>query len=256
MKLTVLEDCAAIASQVADDLARLAASSQARVVLLPAGRTPLALYAELRERLRRGRLDLRQVHAFQLDELAGVAPDDARGFHAFLERELLDPIAHPRSRRHLIDGSSVDARAEIERHARELAARGGADLALLGLGQNGHVAFNEPGSELTQAARVVELAELTRSGLANVLEQVPTQGLTLGLMEISAAARVCMIVTGESKRSILAELLDTLPSDALPASFVHEHADALVLADRAAVPGQSAAQTLKLHPGVDPDPPQ
>ena len=258
MQIFVHPDSQAVARAAADELARVlgrdaggatdekfatAPDRSLRAVILPAGRTPLALFGVLRERAARGLIDLAHLDIFQLDELIGVGPEDPRSFHALLTRELLDPIQHPLERRHLLDGCSPDPRAAIERHAAELAAfePGGARLALLGLGSNGHIGFNEPGSEPSDRARVIELDDQTRRGLVEAHASPPACGMTLGLVELLAASRVRVLVTGRAKRAILARVQRSLPDAALPATWLHEHPDAALLADRAAT-GSLAAE--------------
>jgi glucosamine-6-phosphate deaminase len=232
-------ECLARATDVACAVARLVetiASGTAAVLVMPAGATPVPLYRELVRRSRDERLDLSRAHVFQLDELVGVGPADARGFHAFLRVTLLEPLGRKAPRPHLLDGAAADPSAEIARHARELAQLGGADLALLGLGANGHVAFNEPGSAAGAAARVVELAPETRASLrASFADaELPARGITLGMRELAAARAVCLIATGSSKAAILAAVLGRPTSPERPASLLLDHADVRVLADQEA----------------------
>lgn len=203
-------------------------------VILPAGRTPLPLYAEL---LRRApRLDLARVRFVQLDEYAGCGPGDPHSFHRLLRDELLDPLERAPDRDALLDGAAPDARAEIERHAQRLRRDGGAELGFLGLGANGHVAFNEPGSTLEQGAHEIELAPETRAIAEREfgVGRAPVRGITLGLREIHAARRLVLLVTGAGKAAILHALLHEPPSSDRPASLLLGHPDLLVLADRAA----------------------
>jgi glucosamine-6-phosphate deaminase len=204
-------------------------------VILPAGRTPLQLYAELLRRAGDG-LDLARVRFVQLDEYVGCGPADPRSFHRLLRDELLDPLERTPDRDALIDGAAGDPVAEIERHARRLARDGGATLCFLGLGANGHVAFNEPGTALEIGAHEVALAPATRAAAEREFGKgrAPERGITLGLREIHASKRIVMLVTGAGKAEILHALLHEPPSSARPASLLLGHQDLLVLADRAA----------------------
>ena len=221
-----------VAAAAADRVADLLRRRPGAVVLLPAGATPVPLFAELVQRARAGRLDLAGARLFQLDERVGVGPDDPRSFAAFLRRHLLEPLGLDGE---LLDGSAPDPRAEIERHARSLEAAGGADLALLGIGTNGHVAFNEPGTPADAPGRVVELAEATRRGQAAEFDGAgPAEGLTLGLRELTAARRVVILATGGGKAPVLARLLAGEAGETLPAAHLRGHREIVVLADRAA----------------------
>ena len=204
-------------------------------VILPAGRTPLQLYAELLRRAGDG-LDLARVRFVQLDEYVGCGPADPRSFHRLLRDELLDPLERAPDRDALIDGAAHAPVAEIERHARRLERDGGAALCFLGLGANGHVAFNEPGSTLAQGAHEIELAPATRAAAEREFGKgrAPERGITLGLREIHASQRIVLLVTGAGKAEILAALRNDPPSSERPASLLLAHPDLLVLADRAA----------------------
>lgn len=222
-----------VARRAADIVARTVAARRDARLVLPAGGTPVPTYAELARRCGEGVLDLSGAHLFQLDELAGVAPADARSFHAFLREHLLDRVDRQPERDHLLDGASDDPEGEVARHAAALADVGGADLVLLGLGRNGHVAFNEPGSDADDGARVVELHDATRTALADRFgpDEAPMRGLTLGLREILATREVVLIVTGAGKADVLRDLVEGTDDAALPASCLARHPSLTILAD-------------------------
>jgi len=233
MRLVELPTELAVAAAATELLAATLRSRPRARVILPAGRTPRLLYAELLRRAGRGELDLAAVRFFQLDEYVGCRPGDPRSFAAQLRRELLDPLHRAPEQDALLDGDARDPAAEIARHARALRDAGGADVAFLGVGRNGHVAFNEPGTRLADGARVVELAEATRAGAAAAFapSPAPTRGITLGLAEIAAARQVALLATGASKRAIVAALLGEPPSAARPASLLLDHRDFTLLVD-------------------------
>ena len=228
--------------QVAVAAADLLQQSHAVHVIVPAGRTPLAWFAEILRRAKSSEIDLSSTRFVQLDEYVGVAPGDPRSFHSLLRVHLLDPLAAlPDSTRKaeqdlLLDGSARDADAEIARHAARLAELGGADLAFLGLGRNGHVAFNEPGTSYDQGARVVDLAPETRQPLQAEFPRgdAPTRGMTLGLLEILASRKIALLATGRSKAAILAELVEAPVSPQRPASLLLDHPGFALFVDRAA----------------------
>ena len=237
MRLERLADAQAVALRAADLVAETLATNPDAVLLAPAGRTPVPFYAELVRRVRAGSLDLSRAHFFQLDELLGVPPDDPRSFHAFLREHLAGPLGLTETF-HGLDGSAPDPAAEIERHRTRLEERGPADLVLLGLGRNGHVAFNEPGVAPGDRARVVALAASTLNGLANSFPNgVPRKGLTLGMAEIAAGRDIALLVTGPSKREVLARVLRGPAVTECPASLLGGHDALVVLADAAAADG-------------------
>ena len=236
MKLTSCRDAQDVARRCADQLQAVVATDPEAVLILPAGNTPRPLFAELVRRQDEGQLDLRRVHVVQLDELVGVAPADPRSFHAFLRDHLLDPLGRDGSRDHLMRGDAVDPDAEIARHAGALQRLGPVDLSVLGIGLNGHVAFNEPGTRLEDGARRLPLAPATAQTLVDAFapDERPTEGITLGLAELNASRAVRILATGASKASILERLFQEPPSSDLPASLLGGHADVEVLADEAA----------------------
>ncbi|MBL8842716.1 MAG: glucosamine-6-phosphate deaminase [Planctomycetes bacterium] len=240
MRLLTLPTPAAVAAAAADLLAEVVAREPRARVILPAGKTPLALYAELLRRARTGELPLDGVRFFQLDEYLGPGPSDARSFHALLRKELLDPLGRAPGHDALLDGSAADPAAEIARHARALTTAGGAHVAFLGIGTNGHVAFNEPGTRRDDGARVVPLAAATRAVAAAEFapDPAPTHGITLGLAEIGAARKIGLMATGASKAAILAALLEQPASTERPASLLGDHADFTLFADTAAAAGR------------------
>ncbi|MAB79726.1 MAG: glucosamine-6-phosphate deaminase [Planctomycetes bacterium] len=228
-------DVEGLAQRGAELVGEVLASNPEAVVLLPAGATPIPLYAELSRRQSAGAIELSRARLFQLDELVGVAQDDPRSFHAFLQRQFLDTIErtdHP----HLLNGCASDPAAEIQRHAVQLESLGGADLALLGIGSNGHIAFNEPGTAIDGPARLVSLAKETRAGLEQDFpkSEMPRHGITLGIREIFAAKKIVLIATGHSKAPCLRDLIRGPATQALPASLLNGHADFLVLCDEEA----------------------
>ena len=202
-------------------------------LLLPAGRSPVLFYEELVRRHRSREIDLARARFYQLDELVGVASGDRRSFNSFLREHLVEPAGLDRERVHLLDGCASDPSAEIERHSATLEAAGDADFALLGIGRNGHVAFNEPGSTPREGGRLVRLSNATLDGLRHIFapDELPTEGITLGIRELYAAHRVALLATGSSKAEILATLAKREVTPALPASFFVNHAAFDVLAD-------------------------
>ncbi len=236
MRFDQLANEAAAAAAAADLLEETVRAAPHARVILPAGRTPRLLYAEIVRRVRAGQLDLTAVRFFQLDEYIGVGRNDARSFHALLRSLLLDPLHRTPDQDELLDGAAPAPLAAIERHAARLTRLGGADLALLGIGANGHVAFNEPGTTLGQRARVVALSAETRAAAQGEFPRgrAPTRGMTLGLAEIAAARRIGLLATGSAKAHILATLFDEPPTAHRPASLLLGHADFTIFADVAA----------------------
>lgn len=225
MHIETLDSGAALARRAAD----LVGAARGAVAL-PSGKTPVATYAELARRARAGELDLGDITAFALDELAGVPGDHPATNRAYFARHFPPPID-------VFDGGAADPVAECRRVEAAIAAAGGLELAVLGIGANGHIAFNEPGSPLDSRARLVELAPSTRRGYAGAfgsLEATPRRGLTLGVADLLMARRVILLATGAPKAAIVARALEGPVTTEVPASALQRHADLTVLVDRAA----------------------
>ena len=140
------------ASAAADLVAEALRTIAAPVLGLPTGRTAVPLYAALVARHRAGRADFSRASTFNLDEVAGLASDHPGSYHAFMHAHLFSQVNLAPGRTHLLRGEARDWRAEIARFERRLADLGGLDLAILGIGMNGHIAFNEPATSLAIAA--------------------------------------------------------------------------------------------------------
>jgi glucosamine-6-phosphate deaminase len=211
---------------------RLRARPRLRLIL-PTGHTPRGLYAALRAHAVDGTLATQQATLLQLDEYVGLGPEDERSYRAYLRRELrgVDFGVF-----HGLDGSARDLAAECARH-QALLDEAPIDLVVLGLGRDGHVAFDEPGAPLDAGVRRVRLHPTTRADAAGDfggLERVPTEALTVGLRTLLAARELLLLVSGESKAHALRAMLEDPPGEQCPASLLRRHPRLTVVCDRAA----------------------
>lgn len=232
----------AAALALADEIAALATAcareGRRGVLGLAAGRSPRALYAELVRRHRDDGLSLASLAVTSLDEYLGLEPGGPGTFEAALRDELIARVDLAPEAVHLTRmerGEAPDAAAT--RHEAVLRALGGVDIQLLGLGSNGHVAFNEPGSGRESRTRVVTLTEATRA--ANISEMpdgvpVPTRALTMGIGTIFDARRLRVVAFGAAKAEALARLVHGPAEPAWPCTWLGVHPDLAVYADAAA----------------------
>lgn len=194
------------------------------VVGLPTGRTPVALYEEMQ---RESFVFPEGSRLFAIDEYCWREPHPGTNA-AFFARHLPGvPIRVPRH-----DAPHPDA--EIAEFCRAVADAGGLDVAVVGIGADGHIAFNEPGSTTDSPCRVTLLAEPTRAQIAGDWQPQPTHGMTLGLAELLRARRIVLLASGESKAAILATALDGPVTPDVPASFLQGHPALTVVCDSAA----------------------
>ena len=220
---------------------RLRARPDLRLIL-PTGRTPLGLYEVLRAHAVDGSLPARRATLFQLDEYVGLGPDDGRSYAAYLRREL-EGVEFGTT--HTLDGARADLEAECARH-RTLLEEAPVDLAVLGLGRDGHVAFDEPGSPMEPGVRRVRLHPTTRADAADAFggfEHVPEEALTVGLGTLLEARELLMLVTGEAKAEALHAMLEGVRGTSWPASMLRGHPRLTILCDA------PAARLLRRRPG-------
>ena len=226
----VLADAESVGRVAAELIANRLRAFPTLRFLVPTGHTPHPLYAHLRELAGSGRLHSGEASLLQLDELAGLGPDDERSYCAYLRRELrgVELAAW-----HMLDGGA-DSEAECARHERALRAAP-LGLAVLGLGHDDHVAFNEPGSGPDSRMRRVSLRPSTIRALEGFDGgRAPTEALTVGIAELRSCRELVLIVTGEGKAEPLRRLLEEPPGEDRPASWLLDHPRLTVVCDRAA----------------------
>jgi len=228
----------AFAAAAADRVAEVLLQRPHAVLALPTGRTPLGLYAELVRRSRAGSLGLHQARIFNLDEFCTVPAEDPHSYAAFLERELIRPAGVHAERVRLLRGDAADLPAECRSYDAALAACGGIDLCVLGLGANGHIAFNEPGTAWDLRTHVVRLTERTRAAQQPLtptarpgaeLWRCPTHGITLGIRTLLESRKILLLIAGEDKEAARDALHRGRPDPAWPVTSLIGHPDCTVI---------------------------
>lgn len=233
LKVFVEPSAAAAAHRAADLIAACVSERAAAVLGLPTGRTPIPVYEILADRQRMNAVELRKVHSFNLDELIGLSEGDPRSYAAYMHRHWVQPIGLTPSQVH-VPQVSGDLVAACTAYDDAMAEAGGLDLVLLGIGANGHLAFNEPGTPWHLGTHVSDLAESTRRALVQdfgTLDAVPRQAVTMGMRTILSARLCVLLATGPSKASVIARALQETPSEALPASALRQHPRVSVVLD-------------------------
>jgi len=222
--------------RTAEIVAEVLAAKPDAVLALPAGNTPRPVYAELARRHREDRLSFARALSFALDEYAGLGSEHRASFARFLHDELYRHVDLPRAHAHAPHATATDLDGACLRYERAIEAAGGLDLCLLGIGPNGHVAFNEPGSAFDSRTRVVELADDTRAAAAAAFgaEAVPAFALTIGIATILSARRCVLLAYGAAKADVVARAVESAPSPELPASALQRHPGVTVILDAAA----------------------
>lgn len=230
-KVSVVER-GAFATAAADTLLELARQFDRPVVGLPTGNTPIGMYEELARRVTAGKADISAWRPFAIDEYGGPAghPGSNRSFFA----RYWDAIPGAPTIRQF-DPEAADRGGEAARFATELASVGGLDIAVLGIGMNGHVAFNEPGSAADSVTRVVELAAESRQAARAVWgSDTPRWGMTLGMKELLAARVVVIVANGETKAEVVRRGLEDEPAEEFPVSLFQRHPEVTWVLDEGA----------------------
>jgi glucosamine-6-phosphate deaminase len=228
----ILDDSAAVARAAADLLAEEVAAQSEIVLALPTGRTPIPFYDELAARHAAGKLDLTRARGFNLDEIV-LPRHDPRTLRAFMEQHAWGRTGLRRDRCDIPDGAAPDLEAECARYERALTDAGGIGLAILGVGVDGHIAYNMPGP-MRLGTHVTRLPDGLAASLAVPPGDWPLRAITMGIGTIRAARRILVLATGESKVTAVHRLVHGPDDPHWPCSFLHTHPNLDLIADRAA----------------------
>ncbi len=206
-----------------------------RNVMLAGGNTPLELYRLIGAQSPR----LAHLHVFALDEYAGVPPHEQRSCANLIRRSAVEPWGVPEAQYYSVSSAAGDALASVLEHERRIAGAGGLDVIVLGLGQNGHLGFNEPGSAEDSAARVLELDDISIAANRQWFggDFAPARGATVGMKTILCARRVLLMACGNHKTGAAAAMIEGPRTESCPASLLQGHPAAHVILDEPAAAG-------------------
>jgi glucosamine-6-phosphate deaminase len=249
MRLIILKDYQELSVVGAEYIAdRIAQFREPRpfVLGLPTGSTPLGMYREL-IRIHREGLSFSRVLSFNMDEYLGLPPDHPQSYHTFMWENFFRHIDIPPAHTHILDGQTADPEGECRAYEEAINAAGGIDLFLGGMGEDGHIAFNEPFSSLSSRTRVKTLTENTRAANARFfggdLNQVPAAALTVGVGTIMDARELLIAASGRGKARALRDAVEGPLSHRCPLSCIQNHPKATVICDQAAA-GELEAGTV------------
>lgn len=237
MEVIVLPDEAAVARVAAARIAAVVAREPATVVGLATGSSPRGTYADLRRRVLAGEVSFAKASGFALDEYVGLPREHPESYASVVERDVVGPLGFDPRRVHVPDGRAADLPAAAADYDAAIGAAGGVDVQVLGIGENGHIGFNEPTSSFASRTRVKTLSASTRRANARFfdgLHHVPTHCLTQGLGTILEARELVLVAHGPHKAGAVAAAVEGPLSAFVPASALQLHPRAVVVVDRAA----------------------
>lgn len=207
------------------------------VLGLATGSTPLKPYKHMIELFKQGAVDFSKVTTFNLDEYCKLDINDKNSYHSFMYENLFNHINIPDENINFLDGNAEDVEKECKDYEKKIKAHGGIDIQLLGIGSNGHIAFNEPADAFQRWSHVVKLKDSTikdNSRFFNSIEEVPTHALTMGIGSIMQAKRILIIAIGEKKAKAIKQLIDGNVTPECPASVLQFHTDVTLMLDKGA----------------------
>ena len=238
MEVVILEEPQRLAHVAADAVAGVLATTPDATFGLATGSSPLAVYDELAARCSRGELSFASAAAFTLDEYVGLAADHPERYRTVIDRDFVSRVDFAPGAVAGPDGLAGDIPAACAAYERSIADAGGVDLQLLGIGSDGHIAFNEPGSSFGSRTRIKTLTRQTRLDNARFfggdVDAVPTHCLTQGLGTIMEARHLILLATGPGKAEAVHQLVEGAVSALWPATILQHHPHVTVLLDPAA----------------------
>jgi glucosamine-6-phosphate deaminase len=240
MRLIIRPDYDAVsawaANYIAGRIARAAPTAERPFVLgLPTGSSPIGLYSELIGLYAAGKVSFRNVTTFNMDEYVGLPEEDPRSYHSFMREKLFSRIDIPPGNVNILNGNAPDLEAECARYEARIEKQGGIELFVGGVGADGHIAFNEPGSSLTSRTRVKTLTRDTRALNARFFdgdpERVPSTALTVGVGTIMGAREVLILVSGSNKARALGHAIEEGVNHLWTVSCLQLHPKGIVVCD-------------------------
>lgn len=241
MNLIIEENYEALSKTVADLLDKMIREKNNIVLGLATGSTTKGMYKELIRKHREEGLDFSQVKTFNLDEYIGIRPDNPGSYRYFMEEYFFNHINIKRENAIVPDGNASDLDKCASDYDKTIKDAGGIDIQILGVGSNGHIAFNEPAKELSAGTTIVELTPSTikdNSRFFNNLDEVPRTAITMGIGSILKAKKIILLANGKNKYETINKLLnENSIYTGFPVSFLRGHPDVTIIIDKEAYSG-------------------
>lgn len=240
MKITQIYFCdnqTEIGLRAAHVLAEAINENEVLVLGLPTGKTPLPMYEQLVRLRKQGKVDFSNATAFNLDEYVGLNSEHSASYSSYMKKHFYNKVNFDPCRTYIPDGSADNLKQECERYEERIKSAGGIDLIVLGIGVNGHIGFNEPGTSFDSRTHIVKLSAETRSINRRFFEnpgQMPEYAITMGIQTIMEARRVIVLASGTDKAQAVRKAVEEQVSEQVPASVLKCHPNAEWIIDQQA----------------------
>lgn len=239
MKIIVCENYDEMSLKGAEIVKEQVNSKPDCILGLATGSTPVGLYACLSEMNKKGDVDFSKVTSFNLDEYYPISPENDQSYRYFMNENLFSKINIDIEKTHVPNGMAEDPEKACKEYDESILAAGGIDLQILGIGQNGHIAFNEPDDELYEGTHLTGLTESTIKANSRFFEKeedVPTKAVTMGIGSIMRAKKIIILANGPAKLDIVTKLINGGITTNIPASILKVHPDVTMICTRDAYP--------------------
>lgn len=240
MRVILCENYDEMSAKAAGMIAAQLTLKPESVLGLATGSTPVGMYKRLAEMNNAGTIDFESVTTFNLDEYYPISRDNSQSYFTFMNENLFSHINIDLQKTHIPNGETKDPIKECEHYEKMIHRCGGIDLQILGIGQNGHIGFNEPDASLNSFTHLTKLTDNTIKANARFfdsLDEVPKQALTMGIATIMSAKKIILLASGASKSRVVAELLNDGINTSVPATLLKTHPDVVLICDKDAYLG-------------------
>lgn len=236
MEIKIYENAAEIGVAAAELYKNLINEKPNAVLGLATGATPVPTYQKLIELYKNGEVSFKGITTFNLDEYCDLDKHDKNSYYTFMHENLFNHIDIKEENVNFLDGNAEDCDAESKRYAEAIKAAGGIDLQLLGIGTNGHIAFNEPADKFTDEAFKVTLTQSTIDSNQQYFGDVPMPryAMTMGIGSIMRSKKILLIATGDKKAKAIKAMVSGEVTPQIPCSILNEHNDVIIMLDKAA----------------------
>lgn len=238
MRIITCKNPDEVAKQAAKIIAGQMALKPNSTIGFATGSTPVGTYKILIDMYQKGELDFSNITAFNLDEYYPIEQKNNQSYYYFMRENLFSHVNIKSENCHIPNGEAKDADAECAAYDKLIEENGGIDLQILGIGQNGHIGFNEPDENLICSTHKTALTDNTieaNSRFFATKEEVPTHALTMGIGEIMKAGKILLLATGQNKKQAVQALLSDYLNTSVPATMLKLHKDVVLICDEDAI---------------------